>query len=93
MPIPIVEKYKNEKFHIGLQYQYPDLSDGETIVDAEVSVDPEGLTLDGDPVINGDTVKQMIFGGTNMIIFTVTFVTTTSEDNVFTDHIIVKVIF
>lgn len=93
MPIPIVEKYENEKFYIGLQYQYPDLSAGEIITDAEITVDSEDLALEGDAVINNDTIKQMISGGIRLEVYTVTFKVTTSGGNIFTDYIAVKVIF
>ena len=90
---PIVEKYNSEKFKIGLQYFPPDLPDGETIVDIEVKVEPEGLTLEGNPTIDGNTVKQMISGGKRWTDYSVNFNVMMSTGNNFKNTIIIRIIF
>lgn len=93
MSRPIVEKYISERFKIGLQYFPPDLPDGETIKSVEVGVEPEGLKLEGNPTIEGNTVKQMISGGERWGDYAVTFNVEISTGNTFKNTILIRMIF
>lgn len=97
MPRPIVMKSVSDRFEIGLQYQAPDLETGETITDVEVTISPTGLTAEGAPVIDGNTVSQVISGGVIKKNYTVLFKVTTSAGFIYSnpkkESILVKVIF
>lgn len=90
---PIVEKHDSERFKVGLQYFPPDLPADETIESVEVSVEPEGLILEGDPTIDGNTVKQMISGGEIWMDYAVTFNVEISTGNSFENSILIRIVF
>lgn len=90
---PIIEKYSSEKFVIGLQYFPPDLPANETIDAVDISVRPEGLILENDSIIEGNTVKQMINGGVKLMDYVVTFDVKISTGNNFKNTILIKIIF
>lgn len=92
MRIATVEKTSNEKFAIGLRYESPDLSVGETIVSCVASVDEEGdVVLDGNVVISTNTISQSIKEGTDGTNSFITFLVTTSGGSIYEDTIMVKV--
>lgn len=97
MPRPIVMKSVSGKFKLGLQYQAPDLEADETITDVEVTISPTGLTAEGGPEIDGNTVSQVISGGVIKKNYTVLFKVTTSAGFIYNnpekESILVKVIF
>ena len=92
LPAGWVKKQVNEKFAIGLTYDAPDLKEGQTISTVETSVTPEGLTLDGDPTIDGATVEQMVKAGVSKARYTVLFKVTTSAGHVYLDNVVVIII-
>lgn len=79
----VVRKDPIERYPIGLRYRFPDLSPGETISVAEVSVSPAGLILAGSPIIEGNEVTQIVEGGSSGIEHTVRFKITTSTGKIF----------
>ena len=91
----IIEKTPPEKFKIGLYYLPPDVDDTNVILTATVLVTPDGLTLDGDPVITGQKVMQMMHGGISGTTYLVQFTVTTLDGSIYCspnhDAIIVKV--
>ena len=91
----IIEKTPPEKFKIGLYYLPPDVDDINIILTATVLVTPDGLTLDGDPVITGQKVMQMMHGGISGTTYLVQFTVTTLDGSIYCspnhDAIIVKV--
>ena len=94
MLIPELTKRPTEKFPIGLKYVSPDLSTGETIVACVVTIDPVapgGLVALGAPILNGDTVTQMIQGGADGHEYYVKFDVTISSGYKFEDAIFIKV--
>ena len=97
MAKPIVAKSVNDRFAIGLQYQAPDLEEGQTITDAEASVDSPELELVGNVVIDGNVVSQLIDGGVAGKDYSVLFKITTSVGYIYNnprkDLILVRVIF
>jgi len=92
----IVEKAVAEKFKIGLYYWPPDVDNENIIVGATAAVTPSGLTLDGDPVVSGQQVMQMMHGGTAGVDYLVQFTVTTFDGSIYAspdhDAIIVRVI-
>lgn len=93
----IVTKSVTDKFAIGLQYQAPDLEEGQAITKVETSVAPLGLELIGNANIDGNGVSQMISGGEPGKDYSVLFEVTTSVGHVYSnpryDSILVRVIF
>ena len=91
----IIEKTPPEKFKIGLYYLPPDVDDINIILTATVLVTPDGLTLDGDPVISGQQVMQMMHDGISGTTYLVQFTVTTLDGSIYCspnyDAIIVKV--
>jgi len=91
----IIEKTLPEKFKIGLYYLPPDVDDTNVILTATAVVTPDGLTLDGDPVITGQRVMQMMHGGISGTTYLVQFTVTTLDGSIYCspnhDAIIVKV--
>jgi hypothetical protein len=85
----------DEKFYIGLKYRPPDLNVGETIISADATASPAGLTL-GAVIIMENEVTVLVSGGTAGTEYLVQFKITTSIGNVFKnpekDAINVKVI-
>ncbi|MCJ7643292.1 MAG: hypothetical protein MUP28_02295 [Candidatus Aminicenantes bacterium] len=75
----IIEKAPAEKFKIGLYYRPPDVDDTNTLVSATAVSTPAGLTLDGDPVVSGQQVLQMIAGGVTGKDYVVQFTVLTSN--------------
>ncbi len=65
-------KYAAERRYVGFEFISAYLAGGGTITSATAAVYPTGLTLDGAVVIDGDTVKQMIDGGTQAQAYIVT---------------------
>lgn len=92
----IIEKAVAEKFKIGLYYSPPDVTETNTIIAATAVVTPEGLTLDGDVVISGQQVMQMMHGGTSGATYLVQFTITTTDGSIYCspdhDAIIVRVL-
>jgi len=92
----IIEKTPPEKFKIGLYYLPPDVDDINIILTATVLVTPDGLTLDGDPVISGQQVMQMMYGGIPGTVYLVQFTVTTLDGSIYCspnhDAILVRVI-
>lgn len=82
MPVPTLIKQPTENRLYTMQFA-ANLSSGETIssVNSVVSV-PGGLTLSGAPVIDGTQVHQRILGGTDGVVYKVTFIVTTSNANI-----------
>jgi hypothetical protein len=93
MSMAIIDKRVNEKFAIGFVYSTPDISTGETIASATVTV-PTGLTAVGTPVIVPSTltVSQVVSGGTAGVEYTVVFKVTTSVGYIYENCYIVRVI-
>ena len=92
----IIEKAAAEKFRVGLYYWPPDVGEGNAIVGATAVVTPNGLILDGDPVIFGQRIMQMVYGGVAGTDYLVQFTVTTSNGSIYAspdhDAIIVRVI-
>lgn len=91
MSLPIIYKFSEEKYVIGLLYFAPDLEEGETIDSVETSVNPAGLTLDGAASIDGNEVSQMINGGTFGVKYIVSFKVTTSAGHIYIDTYSVRI--
>lgn len=96
MPRPIVTKGVSGRFEVGLEYQAPDLNEGETITNVVVTISPAGLTAEGAPTISGSMVLQEISGGVAGQNYTVLFEVTTSAGFIYNnpkkESILVKVI-
>ena len=96
MALSIVSKATTEQFSIGLEYSAPDLTGTGTITAVETSVSPTGLTLVGNPSIDGKKVIQVISGGTSKVDYLVKFKVTTSAEYIYNnpekDAILVKVV-
>ena len=94
MKMPIIIKRTSEQFAIGLKYEAPDIEEGARITSASVSISPSeigGLEKDGSPVVEADTVSQMIKGGANGHEYYVKFTTVTSIGHIYEDAVFVKV--
>jgi hypothetical protein len=92
----IVEKAAVEKFKIGLYYWPPDVTTANAIVTATAAVSPSGLTLDGDVVISGQQVMQMMHGGVSGATYLVQFTVTTMDGSIYAspdhDAILVRIL-
>lgn len=66
------------------------IESGDSLVSADVSVSPAGLTIDSHLVI-GDRVKVWLSGGTNGVTYKVTALVTTDFGRTKEDEIKVKV--
>jgi hypothetical protein len=86
-----VKKKVSERFGVEITFQDPDIKTSETITLVETSVLPAGLTLDGDPSISGNTVKQNIKDGVADQIYSLCFKVTISSGNVYLDYVNVTV--
>jgi hypothetical protein len=94
MRILRLKKRPSERFPIGLKYVTPDLKSDEVITSAIVTVEPDiatGLTAVGSPIIDIDTVSQLIDSGEDGIDYLVKFKTTTSAGHTYQDSILVCV--
>jgi hypothetical protein len=92
----IVEKAANEKFKVGLYYPLLDVNAENAIIAATAVSVPEGLTLDGDVVISGQQVMQMMHGGAVGEAYLIQFTITTTDGSIYCspnhDAILVRVI-
>ena len=92
----IIEKAVAEKFRIGLYYYPPDVAENNQILTATAAVVPADLILDGDVVISGSQVMQMMHGGTAGVVYLIQFTITTSNGSIYCspdhDAILVRVI-
>jgi len=94
MSVATLKKRNSEQFPIGWKFYEPELKAGETIVSCVCAVSPSeigGLTLVGLPIIDVDTVSQMIADGVNGHDYYVTYRVTTSVGNIFEGTILVFV--
>lgn len=85
-----VLKYQIEKFYIGVDFSL-NLAKDEVISEAEVSCTPSGLNLDGDPIIQGTIVSQLISGGDPGQLYYISFIATTSQGCIFKKVITVAI--
>jgi len=92
----IIEKAVVEKFRVGLYYMPPDVNETNIILTATAAVTPADLTLDGDVVISGQQVMQMMHGGTAGVVYLIQFTITTSNGSIYCspdhDAILMRVI-
>jgi hypothetical protein len=92
----IIEKAVVEKFRVGLYYMPPDVNETNIILTATAAVTPADLTLDGDVVISGQQVMQMMHGGEAGTTYLIQFTVTTSNGSIYCspdhDAILVRVI-
>ena len=91
-----VDKAVLEQMRIWIYIRKPHLMDGETILTATAAVTPADLTLDGDVVISGQQVMQMMHGGEAGTTYLIQFTVTTSNGSIYCspdhDAILVRVI-
>ena len=86
-----LSKRADEKFPIELEYPATDVTEQDAITEVDVTVTPEGLDINYEPIVEGRVVKQMIAGGTAGVDYVVTVKTTTTLGNIFIEYIVVKV--
>jgi len=94
MRIPQVTKKPDEMFAIGLKYVTPDLEEGQSILECEVSIKPDeigGLKKSGQPVIDTPIVSQVVYGGLDKKEYYASFKVVTSGGHIYEDTIFVKV--
>ena len=94
MRILRIKKRPSERYPIGLKYVTPDLKSDETIASAIVTVEPDlaaGLTAVGAPIIDIDTVTQLVDSGVDGEDYLVKFKAVTSAGNTYQDSILVCV--
>lgn len=94
MSVATLKKRPVERFPIGFRFSEPELADGETLVSAIVTITPVevgGLQKLGNPVIDDDTVSQVVYSGLDGKDYYVKFVVTTSVGNIFEGTILVFV--
>lgn len=94
MSVATLKKRPIERFPIGFRFGAPELADGESIVSAVSSITPVesgGLEKLGEPIIDADTVTQVVDSGVDGHDYYVKFIVTTSVGNVFEGTILVFV--
>ena len=81
MGVPTLIKQPSESRLYTMEFA-ANLDEAETITGvSSVVAAPSGLTLDGPPGFSGTKATQRIAGGTNGVLYKVTFVVTTSNGN------------
>jgi hypothetical protein len=82
MSVPTLIKQPSESRLYTMEFA-ANLSVGETITSINSAVaEPAGLTLSGAAVPSGTQVHQRILGGTAGVVYKVTIVVTTSNNNI-----------
>ena len=93
MPIPVIHKKPGEKFPVGIKYRGADLLGGVTALSTIVTVTPATTVVLGVSGVSADGTEAYVWitVGTDLIDYTIRFVTTFSDGKILIDDYFVKV--
>lgn len=90
-----LDKHPDEEYSLGLEYEAPDLEQGETLVNGVVTITPSGeandLVIKGSISVSDNIVSQLVEKGRDGIRYVVEFKVTTSVGHIYVDKILVNV--